>query len=58
VYPPLRSSVGHSGQSVDFVIFRLHLAGARSILRSLNFICTMWNGRGTEVRFGKVTLFV
>ena len=58
VYPPLRSSVGHRGQRVDFVIFSLHLAGARSILRSLNFICTMWNGRGVEVRFGKVTLFV
>lgn len=40
------------------MIFGLHLAGARSILRSLNFICTMWNGRGVEVSFSKITLFV
>jgi len=41
VYPPLRSRLGHRGNRVDFVIFSLHIAGARRILRSLNFIRTM-----------------
>jgi len=57
VYPPLRSSLGHSGRRVDFVIFSLHMAGASSILSSLNFMSTMWNNRGVEVSFDKITLF-
>jgi len=58
VYPPLRSRLGHRGNRVDFVIFSLHMAGARSILRRLNFMSTIWNNRGAEVRFDKITLFV
>lgn len=33
------------------------MAGASSILRSLNFMSTMWNNRGVEVSFDKITLF-
>ena len=40
VYPPLRASTGHPGSSVDCAIFRLHLAGIRSILGGINFIVT------------------
>lgn len=43
IYPPLRGFLGHSNNSVDLVIFRLHLAGVSSIAGSLNFLCTMNN---------------
>lgn len=58
VYPPLSSNLGHPGNCVDLAIFALHLGGASSILGGINFIVTLWNLRGTEVRFEKVTLFV
>jgi len=58
LYPPLSRGLGHSGFSVDLVIFSLHLAGVRSILSRINFMCTFWNCRGTEVRFEKISLFV
>ena len=58
VYPPLSRSLGHSGNSVDLAIFRLHLAGMSSILGGLNFMVTLWNTRSIEVTFEKVTLFV
>ncbi|HWE20991.1 MAG TPA: cbb3-type cytochrome c oxidase subunit I, partial [Hyphomicrobiaceae bacterium] len=38
-YPPLSTS-GHPGPAVDFAILSLHLAGASSILSSINFITT------------------
>ncbi len=41
VYPPLSDYKFHSGVSVDMAIFRLHLAGVRSILGSINFLCTI-----------------
>jgi heme/copper-type cytochrome/quinol oxidase subunit 1 len=43
IYPPLRRFVGHSRVRVDLVIFRLHLAGLRSIAGSINFLCTINN---------------
>ncbi len=45
VYPPLSSSLGHPGPSVDMAIFALHLAGASSILGAINFITTIFNMR-------------
>ena len=45
VYPPLSSSLGHRGNRVDLGIFRLHLAGASSILGRVNFISTLSNIR-------------
>ncbi len=58
VYPPLSRYLGHSGSAVDLAIFSLHLAGASSILGGINFMVTMWNIRGGEYTFEKVTLFV
>lgn len=57
-YPPLSGILGHNGISVDFRIFALHLAGLGSILRSLNFITTFWNFRGSDANFDRVSLFV
>jgi len=48
VYPPLSNSVYHFGGSVDFAIFRLHVAGVSSILARINFITTCLKGK---VRF-------
>ena len=41
VYPPLSDYKFHSGVSVDMAIFRLHLAGVRSIIGSINFLTTV-----------------
>lgn len=38
IYPPLSSIEFHSGSSIDLTILSLHLAGASSIIRSLNFL--------------------
>jgi heme/copper-type cytochrome/quinol oxidase subunit 1 len=48
VYPPLSGNVAQAGASVDFAIFSLHIAGASSILASINFISTTikCSGRG------------
>ena len=57
-YPPLSRAMGHSGNCVDFVIFRLHLAGASSILGGVNFLVTFLNLRRREITFEKISLFV
>nr|UAA82128.1 cytochrome c oxidase subunit I [Odontofroggatia galili] len=43
VYPPLSSILGHNSISVDLSIFSLHIAGASSIMGSINFMCTILN---------------
>lgn len=43
---------------MDLVIFRLHLAGVRSILGGINFICTFRNGRSYAVSLAGASLFV
>lgn len=43
IYPPLRRLLGHSNNTVDIVIFSLHMAGVRSIAGSVNFLCTINN---------------
>jgi len=52
VYPPLSSLSFHRDVSVDLAIFSLHLGGVSSILRSINFIttifCMRFNGRAME----------
>lgn len=58
VYPPLRGNIAHRGNRVDLAIFRLHLAGIRSILRSINFITTVINGRPHGITWERVILFV
>ncbi|MDE2303501.1 MAG: cbb3-type cytochrome c oxidase subunit I, partial [Sphingomonadales bacterium] len=58
LYPPLSSTLGHPGPSVDMVIFALHLAGASSILGALNFITTIFNMRAPGMTLHKMPLFV
>jgi cytochrome c oxidase subunit 1 len=57
VYAPLSTS-GHPGPAVDFVILSLHLAGASSILSSINFITTIFNMRAPGMTLHKMPLFV
>lgn len=45
VYPPLSDSKFHSGARVDLAIFSLHVAGASSILGSINFLSTVFCAR-------------
>ena len=57
VYAPLSTS-GHSGPAVDMAILSLHLAGASSILSSINFITTIFNMRAPGMTLHKMPLFV
>ncbi len=57
IYPPLSSS-GQPGPSVDMAILSLHLAGASSILSSINFITTIFNMRAPGMSLHKMPLFV
>lgn len=43
---------------MDLVIFRLHLAGVRSILGGINFIVTFSRFRSPDITLEKVPLFV
>ncbi|MER2605631.1 MAG: cytochrome c oxidase subunit I [Siculibacillus sp.] len=56
-YPPLSSSLGHPGPSVDFGILALHVAGASSILGAINFITTIFNMRAPGMTMHKMPLF-
>jgi len=58
IYPPLRSLVGHSRNSVDMIIFRLHLAGVSSIAGSINFLCTINNLKTPSLRWFNMPLFL
>jgi len=57
LYPPL-SVMGHIDQSVDLVIFALHLAGVRSILGGLNFMVRSVNLRFSSLSFDQLALFI
>lgn len=57
VYPPLSSIDAHSGPSVDFAIFSLHLSGASSIAGAINFIVTLTNMRARGLAFYILPLF-
>ncbi len=56
VYPPL-STTGHTGPSLDLAILSLHLAGASSILGSINFITTIFNMRAPGMTLHRMPLF-
>lgn len=59
VYPPLSNSVYHFGRSVDFAIFRLHVAGVSRILGGINFITTCLKGKIRFIlRLESLNLFV
>ncbi len=55
-YPPLSTS-GHTGPSMDLAILSLHLAGASSILGSINFITTIFNMRAPGMTLHNMPLF-
>jgi len=58
IYPPLRSLLGHSNNTVDFVIFRLHLAGLSSIAGSINFLCSINNLKVSKISWFNIPLFL
>nr|AIL24460.1 cytochrome oxidase subunit 1 [Docosaccus maculatus] len=58
LYPPLSNIQSHSGGGVDLVIFRLHLAGLSSILRSINFLTTILNMRAPGITIYRTPLFI
>ena len=58
LYPPLSSTVGHPGQSMDLLILSLHTAGIASILGAINFIVTILNMRAPGMTLHKMPLFV
>ncbi|HAY06400.1 MAG TPA: cytochrome c oxidase subunit I [Hyphomonas sp.] len=57
IYPPLSSSVGHPGPSMDLLILSLHTAGIASILGAINFIVTILNMRAPGMTLHKMPLF-
>jgi cytochrome c oxidase subunit 1 len=57
MYPPMSSTTGTPGPSMDFVILGLHLAGASSILGSINFITTIFNMRAPGMTLHRMPLF-
>src|SRR5579863_2328690 len=60
LYPPLSAAGpgGHPGPAVDMAIFALHLAGASSIMSSINFITTIFNMRAPGMTLHRMPLFV
>lgn len=57
IYPPLSSTLGHSGIAVDLALLSLHLAGAASISGSINFIVTILNLRVGGLNWFRIDLF-
>jgi cytochrome c oxidase subunit 1 len=57
MYPPMSSTTGTPGPAMDFVILALHIAGASSILGSINFITTIFNMRAPGMTLHRMPLF-
>jgi cytochrome c oxidase subunit 1 len=57
VYPPLSTKTYSPNIGLDMWIFAVHLAGASSILGSINFIVTMANMRAPGMKWFKMPLF-
>jgi cytochrome c oxidase subunit 1 len=57
LYPPMSSQVGTPGPAADFVILSMHLAGASSIIGSINFIATILNMRAPGMTMFRMPLF-
>ena len=56
LYPPL--SAQQTGIGMDCTLFALHLAGASSLLGSMNFITTIFNMRAPGMTLHKMPLFI
>lgn len=57
MYPPLAGNVSQEGVRMDLAILRLHIAGASSIMASVNFITTIIKGKG-RVKWRGYPLFI
>lgn len=57
VYPPLSGNLAHSRAALDCAIFSLHLARVSSILRSLNFMTTLFNMKSKGWGIFNMSLF-
>nr|UJY14684.1 cytochrome c oxidase subunit I [Obama nungara] len=57
LYPPLTGNIQHSGISMDFAIFSIHIAGMSSILGAINFITTILNMK-IKIPSSSLPLFV
>jgi cytochrome c oxidase subunit I len=57
IYPPLSSSLGHSGHALDIALFGVHLAGAGSIAGAINFLVTILNLRIGGLNWFRIDLF-
>ncbi len=57
LYPPFSGQVGTPGPAADFVILSMHLAGASSIIGSINFIATIINMRAPGMTMFRMPLF-
>lgn len=55
IYPPLSAG---GGPAMDYAILALHIAGAASLLGSINFITTIFNMRAPGMTLHKMPLFV
>jgi cytochrome c oxidase subunit 1 len=58
LYPPLANRTFQPGIGMDMTLFGLHLAGASSIMASINFITTIFNMRAPGMGMYKLPLFV
>jgi cytochrome c oxidase subunit I len=58
LYPPLSNSTYEAGMGMDCTLFALHLAGASSLLGSMNFIVTIFNMRAPGMTLHKMPLFI
>jgi heme/copper-type cytochrome/quinol oxidase subunit 1 len=58
LYPPLSSLKGHAGASVDLAILSMHIAGASSIMGSINMIVTIMNMRPRRLTAFRMPLFI
>src|ERR1700684_2735092 len=58
LYPPLSNSTYEAGMGMDCTLFALHLAGASSLLGSMNFMVTIFNMRAPGMTLHKMPLFI
>lgn len=55
-YPPHSGVKSQAGASVDLVILSMHLAGASSIMSTINMIATVLNTRPRSVAMFRIPL--
>ncbi len=58
IYPPLSSRSFRFRYATDFGVFSLHVAGASSIMASINFLSTVFKARRASIKARNIVLFV